>query len=272
MEFIKKNYEKILLGFILAGLIGMLIFMLFYIAADDAAMKATASSYINHPAKPLPDLDLTTESNMIFRLQSPYNLDFDKTNKLFNSMEWQKAADGSLIKISSGNEVGPNAVIVTNIEPLYLVLTLDSVKTNEFGAGYMVGIEKQAEKNPYKRRKQQHYVSKGDKNETFELVNVQGAPENPDALVVKLADSGETVTIPHDQPYQRVDGYAAFFRYDPEKKVFSGQRIGDKFSGQRIGDKVSFGGADYVVVEVNQNELILADQSNQRKYSLPFTP
>ncbi len=55
----------------------------------------------------------------------------------------------------------------------------------------------------------------------------------------------------------------ADFRYDPEKKVFR---------DRRVGDKVSFGGTDYVVVEVNQNELILSDQSNQKKTSLPFAP
>ncbi len=37
-------------------------------------------------------------------------------------------------------------------------------------------------------------------------------------------------------------------------------------------DKASFGGVDYAVVEVNQNELILSDQSNQKKTSLPFVP
>jgi hypothetical protein len=103
----------------------------------------------------------------------------------------------------------------------------------------------------------------GDKNDTFGLVQVKGAPENPDALVVKLVDSGELVTISRGQAYKRTDAYEADFRYDLDKKVFH---------EKRIGDKISFGGADYVVVEVNQNELILSDQSNQRKYSLPFAP
>jgi hypothetical protein len=39
-----------------------------------------------------------------------------------------------------------------------------------------------------------------------------------------------------------------------------------------VGDKVGFGGVDYVIVEVNKNELILQDQSNQKKTSLPFAP
>ena len=218
---------------------------------------------IQRTAPPLQDLDLSEETNVLQRLQGAYELDFDKTNKLFNSMEWQKAADGTLIKLSSGNEVGPNAVKVTSIQPLYLKLTFDSVMTNEFGARYQVYVEKQAEKLTYKRRPQQHFVSVGDKNETFQLLSVVGDPANPDALEVKLIDTGETAKIARGHSYQRVDDYSADFRYDLEKKVFN---------GKRAGDRVAFGGVDYVVVEINPNELILSDQSNQRKYSLPFAP
>lgn len=265
MDFLKKNYEKILLGLVLAGLIGVLVFMFFYIASDNAAMKEYTES-VTHPAvKQLADLDLTTETNVMQRLQSSYSLDFDKTNKLFNTMEWQKGPDGTLIKISSGNEVGPNAVVVTNIQPLYLRLTYDSVMTNEFGARYEMHVEQQADKNPFRRRPQQHFVSVGDKNDIFQLVSLKGPPENPTALVVKLLDTGEVATIPQGQAnaYQRPDAYQADFRYDPEKKVFT---------GKRVGDRISFGGGDYVVVEINKNALILSDQSNQRKYALPFAP
>ena len=82
MDFIKKNYEKVLLGLVLAGLIGVLIFMFFYVSADEQAMTDRATSIINNlSAKALPDLDLAVESNVVLRVQSPYNLDFDKNNK-----------------------------------------------------------------------------------------------------------------------------------------------------------------------------------------------
>ena len=97
----------------------------------------------------------------------------------------------------------------------------------------------------------------------FALLSVKGPPENPDALVLKLADSGETISISKDHPFRRVDGYSADFRYDPERRLFR---------GVRVGDKRAFGGVDYAVVEVNSNELILEDQSNQKKTSLPFAP
>jgi hypothetical protein len=261
MQFLKKNYEKIVLGVVLAGLIGGLVFMVFFIASDKQAMDEKATGLINPAAKPLPDLDLSTNKNLTTRLQAPLALDLESQNKLFNPFEWQKAPDGHLIKKAASIA---QVAIVTNISPLYTILALDSVATNEFGSRYLVVVQKQAAPTAAKRAPQRRYVSVGDKaNDTFALLEVKGSPENPDALVVKLVDTGEIVNISRSQPYRRVDGYTADFRYDLEKKVFR---------GRRAGDKVSFGGTDYLVFEVNQNELILSDQSNQKKTSLPFNP
>jgi len=252
------------LGLVLAGLVGALVFLPFYIGAETQKMTDLRESLTNPRVQELTNLDLSAESGSMLRLTSAYNLDFETGNKLFNPVEWQKGPDGSLFKRHIGNE-GIQAVVVTNITPLYLVITNISVTTNELGARYVIGVEKQAEKNPARRHLQSHYVSLGDKpNDTFALIEVKGAdPANPDALILKLTDSGEVVSVLKDKPYRRVDAYAADFRYDPEKRTFH---------GRRVGDKVSFNGTDYTVVDVNQNELILEDQSNQKKTSLPFAP
>jgi hypothetical protein len=261
MEFLKKNYEKILLGLVLAGLIGALVFMLFFISGDRQAMEERSNGVLNPAVKALTNLDLTVENGSIARLRSPYVLDFETGNKVFNPMEWQKGLDGVPIKVS---KVGPQVCVVTNINPLFLIISLDLVATNELGARYTFGVEKQAANTPSKRRKQQRFISVGDKpNDFFSLAEVKGSAETPDALIIKLVDSGETVAVSRDKSFRRVDAYTADFRYDPERK---------SFRARRIGDKVSFGGTDYLVVEVNQNELILADQTNQKKTSLPFAP
>ena len=160
---------------------------------------------------------------------------------------------------------GLQVAVVTNITPLYLVMSLVSATTNDAGARYVIGVEKQAAPTAAKRVKQQRYVSKGDKNDTFTLVDVIGAPENPDSVLIKLADSGETVTVTREKPYRRVDGYMADFRYDPEKKVYHNCRVGTKIIPP-------FNFTDYVVSEVSQNYLVLTDQSNQKKTTLPFAP
>ncbi len=260
MPFLKKHYEKILLGIVLAGLIGVLVFMLFYIAADNEAMEATRNGLINPPAKPLPELDLSTNAAIMKRVASPMLLDFESGNKIFNPDDWQKTADGQMVRKAN---LGPQLAVVTNLTPLYLVLTLESVSINELGARYVIGVERQAAPSAARRRKQQRYVSLGDKNDTFELARVDGPPDNPDDLVLKLADTGESAKVTRTQPFRRVDAYMADVRYDPEKKVFH---------GCRLNSKLTIGGTDYVVVDIGPNGLVLEDQSNQKKTALPFAP
>lgn len=264
MDFLKKHYEKILLGAVLAGLIGALIFMPFYISSDNQQTADEIAKIIKRPPTELTNVDMTAETAVTARLQAPYKLDLETGNRGFNPIEWVKDPNGAGLVPARNN--GPQLVVITNITPLYLIITLDTVTTNELGTRYTVGVEKQAEKSAPKRHKVPRFISKGDKpNETFALVDVKSTPDNPDAdeLTIKLVDSGEMVTISKQKPYKRVDAYAADFRYPPENKTFR---------SRREGDKVSFNGTDFTVDGVSQNEVILQDQTNQKKTARPFNP
>lgn len=264
MDFVKKHYEKVILSAVLLGVIGFLVFLPFVISHDQQEEKDMATTVISPRVLPLPPLDLTRQTNALERLLSPANFDFSTTNKLFNPVEWKKAANGDLIKIKTGNEVGAGAAVVTKITPLYLVITFDSVETNGPTPRYVMGVEHQAALSPAMRHKQQRYVSLDDpKKDAFTLVSVKGAPENPDQLVLKLADSGEKVIVTAAEPFQRVDAYAADLKYDPENK---------KFLNRREGAPVSFGGEDYIVVAIDADEVILSAQSNQKKTTLRYAP
>lgn len=259
MDFLKKHYEKLLLGVMLVGLIGVLVFMLFYIAADKTEMAQKGNNYTAPRARGLTNLDMTLLEGTSARVQSLYNLDLESSNKLLNPMEWQREPDGTVIE---ANRTGLGMVDVTNITPLYTIVSLDSVITNELGVRYLIKVERQAASQPAKRRLVPHYVSKGEKaNADFALVAVKGPEDNPDSLSVRMVDSGEEVTIAPNKPFRRVDGYMADFNYDPERRVFH---------GRRTGDHVAFGGQDYAVVDITKDEVVLQDQSNQKKNSLPL--
>ena len=264
MDFVKKHYEKIILCAVLLGVIGFLVFLPFVISHDHDDLTAMAETVTSPRATLLPSLDLTRQTNALARLLSPANFDFSTTNRLFNPVEWKRAANGDLIKIKSGNEVGAGAAVITKIAPLYLVITLDQVMTNELGVRYVVGIEHQAAPYAAMRHKQQRFVSLDDsKKDAFTLIQVKGAPENPDQLVLKLADTGETAVIAPGKPFQRVDAYSADLKYDPENK---------KFLNRRVGAPLSFGGEDYIVVAIDADEVILSAQSNQKKTTLRYAP
>jgi hypothetical protein len=264
MDFVKKHYEKIILSLVLLGLVGALVFLPFIISADKQQVEVMITSLINPPVKPLPDLDLSRNDAAIQRLHSDFDLDLETTNKLFNPVEWQKTPDGNLIPIRNSDAIGVGAVVVTKISPLYLIVSLQSVMTNELGARYAIGIERQAAPTRAQQHRVERYVSVDDrKKDLFTLEDVKGAPESPDEIDLKLADTGEAVVITRDKPFQRIDGYTADFRYDPEKRTFL---------NRRVGSVISFGGDDYTIVDIKPDEVILSAQSNQKRTTKPYTP
>ena len=265
MSFIKKNYEKILLGAVLLGLVGALLFLLIIIPREQQALQDKENSIIKTPPKPLPALEMTDESNILVRVQGQYSLDFEDTNRLFNPVQWQRASDGRLIKIATGNEVGPTAIKVTRISPLYYILRLDSVEAaNQFSAArYVVSIERQTAATPVLRRPRQHYLSVGEKDDSLNLVSVSGAADNPQ-LTLQILATGDTVTVAKGSPYQKVDGYAADLSYPPQNLKWNDQHVGALLK--------NIDGKDYNIVVIDPNEVVISAQSNQKKTTISYQP
>jgi hypothetical protein len=257
---------------VLLGLVGALVFLPFMIASDQQKLKDMSYGVVHPKAAPLPGLDLTRETDVLGRLQSPYKLDFSTTNKLFNSVPWQKTPAGQLIKLATDNVV--SLAVVTKITPLYLILTLDSMETNsmetnEVGTRYVISMERQASALLPQRVKKQHYASigekVGEKNNAFIIREVSGSPADPGTLrlIVQLTDTGESATLSKDKPFRRVDGYSADLKYDPEKKTWQ---------GQRVGASLKFAGDDYIIVAIDPGAVVLSARSNQKKTTLNYNP
>ena len=262
MEFVKKHYEKIILSVVLLGVIGFLVFLPIVISHDQEEQKVNADRVTSPKVTALPPLDLARQKGASERLLTAVGFDYSTTNKLFNPVEWKRTANGEPIKIKTGNEV-VEAAAVTKITPLYLVVTLDTVTTNELGARYAIGFERQAAAVPAMRKKQQRFASAGEKKDYFTLIEVKGAAENPSELMLKLADTGETVSLSKEKPFRRVEAYTVDLKYEPEKK---------NFMARREGATISFGGQDYIVVAIDADEVILSDQSNQKHTTLRYAP
>ena len=135
-------------------------------------------------------------------------------------MPWQKAADGHLIKFDD-THIGPKAVVVTKLSPLYLIIALDSVSVSDTGPRYVISVQKEAAIQPSQRVKKGHYCKLNDKTDSFILRKVDGPPDNPTKLTLELNDTGETAVVTKDQPFKRVDGYMADLKYGPENKTWT---------------------------------------------------
>jgi hypothetical protein len=196
------------------------------------------------------------------QLEAGIRIDLATSNKVFNPVLWQKAPDGRLIKVQTGEEVGPRALVVTNQRPLYFTITWDSVSTNDAGvARYVIGVEREASPDVAKRHKKQYYVNVGNKNDVFLLREVKAAAAGGTELVLDLTDTGETVRLAKDKPFKREDGYTVDLKYDPENK---------KWTNQRVEGMLKFGGEDYKIVVITKNELVVLAKSNQKKTPVPI--
>jgi hypothetical protein len=255
MEFIRKNYEKILLGLVLMGLVVAVVFLLFLVANEKQRLEDLRNKIINRTPKPLPALDLSVTEDLLKRGEARTVLDSTTTNKLFNPERWQRTADGRLIKVPVGSEV--QRLEVVRIAPLYFIVTLDSISVSDLGPRYVIGVEQQMAARP---RKQQFYSSPGEKKPWFVLREAQGPPENPTALVLELSDSGEKISIAKDKPFRRVDGYVADLKYPPENRTFF---------NRRVGSAIFFGGVEYIVVAIAPDEVVLS-APNQKKWTVKY--
>ncbi|MGO8766582.1 MAG: hypothetical protein ACLQSR_15765 [Limisphaerales bacterium] len=265
MDFIKKNYEKIILSIVLLGLVGVAGFLPVVIANDQDQMSREAGNLINPTIKPLPDLDLSRQEAVLARIKQNAPFDFSTSNRLFNPVTWQKDKDGHLIKIVNGNEVGGGAAVVTKITPLYFEISLDQVITNEVQPRYKLAVANQASDIPGLRRPQSRYISLGQKTSEFELISVKGPAANPTELDLVLTN-GQTAVVAPNSPYRRTDGYSADLKYAP--KNMTGTDLG---ANLRVGAILNFAGDQYNIVAIDQNDVVLLAQSNQKKFVLPYT-
>ena len=82
MDFLKKHYEKILLGVVLVGLVGGLVVLLLKIGADREALRAKEESKVNPHVQALSNLDLTIAQDALKLVSTPAVIDFGPPNRL----------------------------------------------------------------------------------------------------------------------------------------------------------------------------------------------
>src|SRR5229473_2743537 len=224
MDFVKKHYEKIILGIVLVGLAVAVAFIPFKVSNEKKDLDEKRINLIPRSVKPLTNLDLSLPETALKRVAAPAAVDFSAPHRLFNPLPWQKSASGQLIKYDDSH-IGPKAVVITRVAPLYLMISLDKVNISDAGPRYVIGIQKEAATAAAQRVKKETYCKPNDKNDVFMLRKVDGPPENPTKLTLELNDTGEAAVVTPEQPFKRIDGYMADFKYDPEKKIWPSRRV-----------------------------------------------
>lgn len=268
MDFLKKHYEKVLLGVVLVGLTVGAASLPLMISGERAAEQAKTDEIIKTPPKPLEAINLKPSEELFARANTRVALDLASSNRVFNSMPWQKRPDGSIFKVQPGN-TGPGAVAITKLTPLFTRISLDAVSASDTEVRYVIGVEREAASAVANRRKKQYSATLNQKNDVFAIREVKGPRDNPSELILELNDTNERVPLTREKRFEREDGYTADLRYEPERKTWAGVRVGAGGPGTV---PISIEGESYIVVAINKSEVVLSAKSNNKKTVVAFKP
>jgi len=258
MQFLKKHYEKIILILVLLPLFAAAGLIFF----KRGEIEDQINRQVTPPSKPkaYTPLDLSTNKTVVAQLEKGVDVQLSGPHNLFNPVLWVKSSGGQPIKVIVGDELGPKAVQIDKIEPLYTVIEFSDVAGSEDRFRYEFYVTREADSKRANRRRRLMSLRKGEKNDVFLLREVVGIPESPGELVLEIGN-GYRVSVTKDKPFKAVAGYSADLRYDPEKKTKTGVREGDSWS---------FAGDTYNIVAIQENEVLLSAESTQKRTTITW--
>jgi hypothetical protein len=259
MEFIKKHYEKVLLGLVLFGLIGVGVLLLFIIPEKRQKLEETRQK-VNKPVlKPLTNLDMTVEEAGWKRLQTPMVVDLTSKHKTLNPVLWQlMPPDGHVRKVEDPDKYGWGATMVTNVNPIYFTVSYD---TNS-GNGYLVMYGHDSVAYRREDKTNNTLVSLENKNDKlFSLSKVIGPPENPTGLELVLKTNGQTFTIGPGKPFHQVEGYTVNLIYPPDTNIHFPSNL-------RQNDQLKLEGDDAKIDSIGDGVVVILSKSG-KKYQRP---
>jgi len=260
MQFLKKHYEKVLLGIVLLGLtVGVGAFP-FFLSAERAKLEASRITRLDTKVKPIDDQDMTLFNAALQRSKTDVVWNFTKDHNLVNPVLWQKMPPDSHLNKGEVKKQGPEVMEILSITPLSLRLGFNSVSSS---GGYFIGFTNEAAVKAMPRTGERR-AAKGEKNDLFTLRDVTGPPEKPTDLELELIDGGATVHLAPGKAFERVEDYEADLKYPPEPAR--------NFRKKRRGDTLNLNGDDYKIVVITASNVVVSAKQNNKKTTITYKP
>ncbi len=257
MEFLKKHYEKLILSVVLLGMAIAAALLPLKVSQVRQELQQATLNIERARIKPLPELDLSTNNALLRRVRTPGRLTLDAPgHNLFNPIQWKKKPDGTPVP---SEQFGLSALVVTNITPLYLRIQFRGVRDYGSDVRYDFMVTREAATNSAARGPVPNTLAVGARTDLFTVRDVDGPKENPQGLILELADSRQPVVVTRDKPYTEVQGYMADLWHKTENKVFL---------RQRQGQKISFGGETYIIIAISESDVTLRDSRTQKQTTI----
>ena len=98
-----------------------------------------------------------------------------------------------------------------------------------------------------------------DTRDMFTLIDREGAPADPTAFVLQLANNAGNVTVEKGKLFQRIDGYTATLKYAPDNKTYA---------NKRVRDKLFFADDGHNIVAIGKREVVLSTASTSKRTTI----
>ncbi len=257
MQALKKHYEKFLLGAVLLGLAAAAAWLPINVSSVRESLQTATEVKRATKVELLPPLNLSTNQEVLNRLKAPPKLNYGEFgHNIFNPIPWKKRPDGTMVPLL---ERGLSELTVTNITPLYLKVDYQSLRDAGDGVRYQFQISREGSTNAAQRGPMLRYLTVGNKAEGVTLKDVKGPKEAPTEFSIELQDVRGTFAVTKENPLRIIMGHSADLRYDPEKR---------SFVKQRVGQKITLGGDAYNIVAITQADVTLEDVKTKKRKTI----
>ncbi|HAM70219.1 MAG TPA: hypothetical protein DCM86_01065 [Verrucomicrobiales bacterium] len=269
LELCRLNYEKVILVLSVLTL-GLGVVALWFLSAKaQEEAEGLTRVYNTKKVKAPAPVAMGTYTAALEAARNPAPISFGLPHKVFTPVKWIKTSDGRIIVDRSGKSVGPEALKIDGVKALNMVVRLVSSGPDGHVIELMIEAADRAE-----FRKPRPFTVKADEkiripggtarnpNQIW-LREVKGAAENPDSLSFEITETKERFEVTKDKAFVRADAYVADLSYPPENR---------QFKTLRRDAVIGFGGEEYKIVEISENEVVVSNRLNDKKTRLKRTP
>jgi hypothetical protein len=231
-----------------------------WVANEKARLKAIQNYQSTNPPKEVKPIVLTTNEATLRRLKRPEPIRLIGVHNVFNPVQWKRTRDGNLIKVVTGEEIGPGALKITEIRPLSLIVAYDGMTAGDL-VQHRIKVTREADKSVGKRSPTTRPVTAiGNRNDIF-LVKDLKPKEDPQEFTLEMLDSKQVIVVTRDKPFSSVVGYVVDLRYEPEKQ---------QFLNRRVDDRLVFSGDTNKIVAITETTVTVEASSNTKRTTIAY--
>ena len=262
MEQLKEHYEKAILGLAMLALVYVAYGVLTDNSEEAIAEQIQARS---RPAleqkKEMPPMEMRGYHGTLARLEKGETLNLSNPHNLFNPVQWRVTRQGTTLKVELGNEIGAGAIELIETRPLYLKIEYRGTTGPAGNIRYRFAVTREAAETKKKRLRITTTAQLNDKDtrDLFTLIKIVGAPADPTAFELQLADNAGNVTVEKGKLFQRIDGYTATLKYAPDNKTYA---------NKRVRDKLFFADDGHNIVAIGKREVVLSTASTSKRTTI----